>query len=147
MRTNSSPARKSLLLRRSNFMQKLHSARDLPHGNAGADDAPRARTIAAAPPNPAHGPRPRRYAILRRFIGTARKTLSVPAFARKEETDMGQPVVHWEMWSGDPEKVSAFYAQVFGWQIRRLPEMDYRFVETGGSGGVNGGIVAPKKGP
>jgi predicted enzyme related to lactoylglutathione lyase len=72
---------------------------------------------------------------------------SRPGVRRKEESDMGQPVVHWEMWSENPQKVSDFYANVFGWQIRRLPEMDYRFVETGGSGGINRGIVTPKKGP
>ena len=59
---------------------------------------------------------------------------------------MGNPVVHWEMWSGDPGKVSDFYSKVFDWQIKHLPEMDYRLVETGGKGGINGGIMKPKKG-
>ena len=27
------------------------------------------------------------------------------------------------------------------------PEMDYRLVETGGDGGINGGIMKPKEGP
>lgn len=26
---------------------------------------------------------------------------------------MGQPVVHWEFWSEDPEKISDFYRKVF----------------------------------
>jgi predicted enzyme related to lactoylglutathione lyase len=43
--------------------------------------------------------------------------------------------------------VSDFYAKVFGWNIRHIPEMDYRLVETGGQGGINGGIMTPKKGP
>lgn len=60
---------------------------------------------------------------------------------------MGQPVVHWELWSQDPKKVSDFYAEVFGWEIRHIPELDYRLVETGGEGGINGGIMQPKKGP
>jgi predicted enzyme related to lactoylglutathione lyase len=60
---------------------------------------------------------------------------------------MGRPVVHWELWSRDPQTVSAFYAGVFGWQIRHLPEMNYRLVETGGQGGINGGIMQPKEGP
>lgn len=60
---------------------------------------------------------------------------------------MGRPVVHWEFWSQNPEKVSDFYARVFGWQIQHIPEMDYRLVETGGEGGINGGIMTPKQGP
>ena len=60
---------------------------------------------------------------------------------------MGRPVVHWELWSQDPEKVSDFYERVFGWEIRHIPEMSYRLVETGGEGGINGGIMKPQAGP
>jgi len=60
---------------------------------------------------------------------------------------MGKPVVHWEFWSQDPETCSDFYAKVFDWQINHIPEMDYRLVETGGEGGINGGIMKPKEGP
>jgi predicted enzyme related to lactoylglutathione lyase len=60
---------------------------------------------------------------------------------------MGQPVVHFEFWSEDPQKASEFYSTVFGWQIRNLPEMNYRLVDTGGKGGINGGIMTPQKGP
>ncbi len=60
---------------------------------------------------------------------------------------MGQPVVHWEFWSEDPEAVSDFYEKVFDWKIRHMPEMNYRLVETGGEGGINGGIMTPQKGP
>lgn len=59
---------------------------------------------------------------------------------------MGQTVVHWELWSEDPEKISDFYRQVFGWEIRHLPEMNHRMVETGGEGGTNGGITKPQEG-
>jgi predicted enzyme related to lactoylglutathione lyase len=51
------------------------------------------------------------------------------------------------MWSGDPDKVADFYAKVFDWQIRPLPEMDYRLVETAGEGGIGGGIMKPQEGP
>ena len=54
---------------------------------------------------------------------------------------MGKPVVHWELWSKDPAKVSDFYAKVFDWKIQDMPELNYRLVETGGSGGINGGIM------
>ena len=61
---------------------------------------------------------------------------------------MGNPVVHWELMSKSPEKVSKFYARLFGWKIHHRPELNYRIVDTGGEGGINGGIVKPKrKGP
>ena len=53
---------------------------------------------------------------------------------------MPNPVVHWELMSKNPAKVSAFYEKVFGWSIKHMPEMDYHLVETGGEGGINGGI-------
>jgi uncharacterized protein len=63
------------------------------------------------------------------------------------EGSMGQPVVHWEFWSEDPERISEFYRQVFDWQIRHIPQMNYHLVDTGGHGGINGGIMQPKAGP
>lgn len=60
---------------------------------------------------------------------------------------MGKPVVHWELWSKDPEKVSRFYTQAFGWEIQNIPGMNYRIVNTGGQGGINGGIMTPQEGP
>ncbi len=60
---------------------------------------------------------------------------------------MGAPVVHFELWSKDPARISSFYEQVFGWKINHVPEMNYRVVETGGKGGINGGIMQPKDGP
>jgi predicted enzyme related to lactoylglutathione lyase len=58
---------------------------------------------------------------------------------------MGSPVVHWEFWSENAERVSDFYKTVFGWNIKHIPEMNYRIVETGGAGGINGGIMTPEK--
>lgn len=61
---------------------------------------------------------------------------------------MGSPVVHWELMSKDPAKVSDFYAKIFGWKVENMPEMNYRFVDTGGQGGINGGIFKPdREGP
>ena len=60
---------------------------------------------------------------------------------------MGQPVVHWELWSENPDHIAEFYQSVFDWQIRLIPEMKYRLVETGGAGGINGGIMKPQAGP
>ena len=59
---------------------------------------------------------------------------------------MGQPVVHWELWSKEPEKASAFYAKVFGWEIQHIPALNYHMVQTGGVGGINGGIMKPQDG-
>ncbi len=58
---------------------------------------------------------------------------------------MGRPVVHWEMWSENPEKVSEFYEKAFDWEVRHIPQMDYHLVQTGGKGGINGGIMKPQR--
>lgn len=60
---------------------------------------------------------------------------------------MGRPVVHWEFWSEDPEKISDFYAQVFDWDIQFIPEMNYRMADTGTDAGIKGGIMKPQQGP
>jgi predicted enzyme related to lactoylglutathione lyase len=60
---------------------------------------------------------------------------------------MGCPVVHWELWSEDPDKVADFYGAVFDWEIRSIPEMNYHLVEAGGDGGIGGGIMKPQRGP
>ena len=63
---------------------------------------------------------------------------------------MGSPVVHWELWSKDPAKVSAFYERVFDWKVNYIPQMEYRIVDTNASEpmkGINGGIMQPKEGP
>ena len=57
---------------------------------------------------------------------------------------MGQPVVHFELMSKDPGKVSDFYAKIFDWKIEHAPELDYRMVSTGGEG-INGGIFKPDR--
>jgi predicted enzyme related to lactoylglutathione lyase len=60
---------------------------------------------------------------------------------------MGRPVVHWELWSEDPDRAAKFYKDVFDWEIRHLAEMNYHLVDTGGEGGINGGIMKPQSGP
>jgi predicted enzyme related to lactoylglutathione lyase len=63
----------------------------------------------------------------------------------RKEIVMGKPVVHWELMSKDPQKVSEFYEKVFDWKIKHMPEINYRVVDTGGQGGINGGIVQPQR--
>ncbi|GJM11069.1 MAG: hypothetical protein DHS20C11_33450 [Lysobacteraceae bacterium] len=59
---------------------------------------------------------------------------------------MGQPVVHWELWSENPSDVADFYRTVFDWEIRTIPQMDYHLVEKE-ENGIGGGIMQPQKGP
>lgn len=49
---------------------------------------------------------------------------------------MGRPVVHWELWSENPDKAARFYKQVFDWNIQHIPDLKYHVVDTGG-GGIN----------
>lgn len=60
---------------------------------------------------------------------------------------MGQPVVHWELWSKQPREIAAFYSEVFDWEIEHVPEMDYRLVDTMSDSGIDGGIMTPEEGP
>jgi len=59
---------------------------------------------------------------------------------------MPNPVVHFELWSENPEGLSSFYRKVFDWEINHVPEMDYRLVMPGGEGGIGGGIMKPEQG-
>jgi uncharacterized protein len=58
---------------------------------------------------------------------------------------MGQPVVHWELMSKDPARVSDFYSKIFGWKVQNRPEMNYRVVDTGSRIGIHGGILKPER--
>jgi predicted enzyme related to lactoylglutathione lyase len=54
---------------------------------------------------------------------------------------MANPVVHFEIMGKDALKAQKFYADLFGWQIQNIPEMNYGLVnqeQTGG--GIGGGI-------
>lgn len=60
---------------------------------------------------------------------------------------MGSPVVHWELWSEDPERLSEFYTNVFDWEITFVPEINYHMADPKGEGGIGGGIMKPQQGP
>src|SRR3954469_23737014 len=53
---------------------------------------------------------------------------------------MGNPVVHFEIMGGDGKKLKSFYSDLFGWKIDSNNPMNYGMVETGGDGGINGGV-------
>ena len=64
------------------------------------------------------------------------------------------PIVHFEIYADDPEKLSKFYSTLFDWAIEPMPGMDYRLVktvDTDGKGmptqqGINGGLVKRPEG-
>ena len=61
---------------------------------------------------------------------------------------MGNPVVHFELWSPDPDKASAFYSHVFDWNVNFNNELTYWVIDTqGGKDGINGGMFKPQDGP
>jgi predicted enzyme related to lactoylglutathione lyase len=45
---------------------------------------------------------------------------------------MGRPVVHWELWSENPDEATKFYQQVFDWNIQHIPDLKYHVVDIGG---------------
>ncbi len=59
------------------------------------------------------------------------------------------PVVHFEIYADNPEKLAQFYSSLFDWSFEPVPGMDYRMVktaETDAKGmttqpGINGGLV------
>ena len=59
---------------------------------------------------------------------------------------MANPVVHFELWSKNPETLSDFYKKAFDWEIDHMPDIDYHLVRPAGKGGIGGGIMTPQKG-
>ncbi|HEY8199770.1 MAG TPA: VOC family protein [Actinomycetota bacterium] len=59
---------------------------------------------------------------------------------------MGSPVVHFEIMGTDGPALSGFYADLFGWGIQPMPEMNYTLVDTRAGSGINGGIGTAEAG-
>ena len=55
---------------------------------------------------------------------------------------MDHPVVHWEIAAKDAKTLQDFYSKLFDWRIEGGNPMNYGLVDTGGQGGINGGITA-----
>jgi len=53
---------------------------------------------------------------------------------------MGRPVVHFEINAKDSKKMVKFYSTLFDWKIDTNNPMGYGLIETGGDGGIGGGI-------
>ena len=54
---------------------------------------------------------------------------------------MPNPVVHWEIGAKAGKEQRAFYTSLFGWEIKIDQNLDYGMVESGGDGGIGGGIM------
>ena len=46
---------------------------------------------------------------------------------------MNHPIVHIELSAKDHSEASEWYKQLFGWEIRHIPEMDYSTADPGNS--------------
>jgi predicted enzyme related to lactoylglutathione lyase len=59
-------------------------------------------------------------------------------------------VVHFEIYTDDPEAVQPFYRNVFGWQFEKFEggPIEYWLVTTGDDkdAGINGGLARPREG-
>lgn len=53
---------------------------------------------------------------------------------------MGSPVIHFEVTGKDAARLQEFYGQLFGWKINTDNPTNYGIVDTGGEGGIGGGI-------
>ncbi len=56
-------------------------------------------------------------------------------------------VAHWEFWSENPDTLAEFYRRAFDWNVNFVPNLNYHLVESGGEGGIGGGIMKPQAGP
>lgn len=58
-------------------------------------------------------------------------------------------IVHFEIPANEPEKLSKFYADVFGWKFKKteMVDMDYWMISTGPRGKTIGGGMYKRSGP
>lgn len=59
---------------------------------------------------------------------------------REREQSVGNPVVHFEIRSTDPDATREFYGKLFGWTFPEGGMPGYSYVDTGVEGAVPGGI-------
>ncbi len=53
---------------------------------------------------------------------------------------MSNAVVQWQLLAKDPEAVSGFYSELFGWTVDRDNPLGYRRMTTHAPGGIDGGV-------
>jgi predicted enzyme related to lactoylglutathione lyase len=59
---------------------------------------------------------------------------------------MGNPIVHFEIRSDDPDKARAFYADLFGWSFEPAGMPGYTYVNSGVTEGTIPGGIGPTQG-
>lgn len=60
---------------------------------------------------------------------------------------MGNPVVHFEVLSGQPLEAQRFYGELFGWHIQNMADMgNYGLVDTHAGEGINGAVGGTEDG-
>src|SRR5215207_10928546 len=64
----------------------------------------------------------------------------------KRSVVVPNPVVHFEITGADGSALQSFYRELFDWKIDANNEWQYGVVETGGEGGINGGISGAQDG-
>ncbi len=52
-------------------------------------------------------------------------------------------VTHFEIHADHPAKLAAYYAELFGWKVQHMPQINYWMIDTseGQEPGINGGLV------
>jgi predicted enzyme related to lactoylglutathione lyase len=61
---------------------------------------------------------------------------------------MPNPVIWWEIGGRNADKSHSFYKELFDWRIDTESMKGYGVVDTGGEGGIGGGIMqSPGEGP
>jgi predicted enzyme related to lactoylglutathione lyase len=53
---------------------------------------------------------------------------------------MPNPVTRWQIVAQNPERVAAFYRDVFGWTLRADNALGYRELSSGAQRGIDGGV-------
>jgi predicted enzyme related to lactoylglutathione lyase len=53
---------------------------------------------------------------------------------------MGNPVVHWQMITRDPQALAAFYSSLCDWKVDDANALGYRTIDTGSKRGIGGGM-------
>ena len=59
---------------------------------------------------------------------------------------MGNPIVHFEIRSADPDAARAFYSELFGWSFSEAGMPDYSYVDSGVPTGTIPGGMSPLQG-
>lgn len=61
---------------------------------------------------------------------------------------MGNPVMHWQILTKQPQKLEEFYTALFGWKVSGNNALGYRQVDTNAKEGIHGGLwpISPKEG-